>query len=140
MGISCKEYYQLCKNRGIKPDELSKNIGSSIPRGASKKSGDKYKSHIHLVLFALYVSELEQEYKFSDRKFRFDWAIPGIKLAVEYNGIMSEKSGHTTVTGHTKDCEKINLAQILGWKVLVYTPLNYENIGRDLTLITPQIE
>lgn len=66
------------------------------------------------------------------RKFRFDWCIPQLMIAIEYEGLMSEKSGHTTINGYTKDCEKYNLAQIGGWKVLRYTALNYKNLERDL--------
>lgn len=76
-----------------------------------------------------YVKEL----KFSDkRKFRFDYAIPFYRIAVEFEGIISTKSRHTTITGYTRDCEKYNLAQIEGWKVLRYTALNYGNLEQDL--------
>jgi hypothetical protein len=77
--------------------------------------------------------ELCQEYKFDKiRKWRFDWCFPALKIAVEYNGIMSKKSRHTTITGYSKDMEKINAAQTLGWRVLQYTPLNYKNVLIDL--------
>lgn len=76
------------------------------------------------------------EHKFDDkRKFRFDWAIPSLRLGVEYEGLMSKKSRHTTPTGFTNDAEKYNLAQISGWRVLRYTALNYKNIERDLLKI-----
>jgi len=76
-----------------------------------------------------YVKEL----KFSDkRKFRFDFAIPLYRIAVEFEGIISTKSRHTSITGYTRDCEKYNLAQIEGWKVLRYTALNYGNLEQDL--------
>jgi len=76
-----------------------------------------------------YVEELQFHHK---RLFRFDWAIPELKIAIEYEGIFSKKSGHTTVTGYTKDCIKYNLAAIEGWKVLRYTAKNYENLSQDL--------
>ena len=76
---------------------------------------------------------LEAEFKFhSVRKWRFDWALPGIKLAIEYEGIMSAKSRHTTISGFTGDIEKYNAAQIAGWTVLRYTTLNYKNMIKDL--------
>lgn len=77
---------------------------------------------------------LRTEYKFSKKKYRFDWCIPEEMIAVEYNGIMSKKSRHTTVTGYSKDMTKINLAQSLGWTVYQYTPLNYEEIKNDLKI------
>lgn len=80
--------------------------------------------------------EFEKEYKFSkDRKFKFDYAIPSLMLACEYEGLMSSKSRHTTATGYSKDCEKYNLAQIEGWKVLRYTALNYTQLEKDLQKI-----
>lgn len=73
------------------------------------------------------------EYKFHEtRKWRFDIAIPSMKVAIEYEGIMSRKSRHTTVTGYTKDCEKYNAATIAGWRVLRYNALNYKSVGEDM--------
>lgn len=76
------------------------------------------------------------EYKFSDdRKFRFDIAIPEKKIAIEYEGLFSDKSRHTSVTGFTMDTEKYNLAIIEGWRVLRYTPMNYKHFFADLNKI-----
>lgn len=80
-----------------------------------------------------YVDELQFHHK---RKFRFDWAIPEWKIAIEYEGIFSKKSGHTTVSGYTKDCEKYNLATLEGWKILRYTAKNYKELGNDLRFIS----
>jgi|SRR5665213_29551 len=80
--------------------------------------------------------QFEKEYRFHvKRKFRFDFALPEYKIAVEYDGLNSEKSGHTTLTGFTKDTEKINLAISEGWKVLRYTVLNYGNVLQDIQKI-----
>lgn len=73
------------------------------------------------------------EYRFHPtRKWRFDYAIPDKMIAIEYNGIMSAKSRHTTVIGYSNDLEKINQAQLLGWKVLQYTPLNVVQLMDDI--------
>ena len=73
------------------------------------------------------------EHKFlAYRKFRFDVAILPLKIAIEYEGLMSEKSGHTTLVGFTKNTEKYNLAVIDGWKLLRYTCKNYQDFGKDL--------
>ena len=45
---------------------------------------------------------------------------------------MSEKSGHTTLVGFTKNTEKYNLAVFGGWKLLRYTCKNYQDFGKDL--------
>jgi len=73
------------------------------------------------------------EYRFSnERKFRFDFYLPNFKTGIEYEGLMSAKSRHTSIKGYSDDCEKYNLAQLIGLKVLRYTALNYQNISLDL--------
>lgn len=82
------------------------------------------------------IKDYVEELQFHEvRMFRFDWAIPDMMLAIEYEGLMSRKSGHTTISGYTKDCEKYNLAQLEGWKVLRYTALNYTDLEKDLKLL-----
>jgi hypothetical protein len=79
---------------------------------------------------------LQEEYKFHvERNFRLDYFIPALKLGIEYEGIMSEKSRHTTVTGYSKDTDKYRLAAMEGINVLRYTPLNYKNVIDDLNEI-----
>ena len=74
---------------------------------------------------------LSFEYQFAKpRKFRFDIALPKEMIAIEYEGINSSKSRHTTITGYTKDCEKYNLATMNGWKVFRYTALNYKEVEK----------
>lgn len=95
----------------------------------------KYKLHIISVLKKSGL-EFEEEYKFDEvRKFRFDWAIEDYRIAIEYEGIFSEKSGHTTISGYTKDITKYNLATKLGWQILRYTAENYLEIENDLKLL-----
>ena len=79
---------------------------------------------------------LDEEYRFCpDRKFRFDFCIQSLKIGIEYEGLNSEKSGHTTLKGFTKDTEKYNLAQSLGWNVIRVTVLNYKKILQELEKI-----
>lgn len=95
----------------------------------------KYKLHIISVLKKSGL-EFEEEYKFDEvRKFRFDWAIEEYRIAIEFEGIITEKSRHTTIEGFSNDCIKYNLAQCNGWMVLRYTVLNYKNIEFDLKKI-----
>ncbi|HEX8575784.1 MAG TPA: hypothetical protein VF677_05780 [Flavobacterium sp.] len=79
------------------------------------------------------IESYTMEYRFDEfRKFRFDYAIPSVMIAIEYEGIMSSKSRHTTVGGYSKDIEKYNLAVTQGWKVLRYTAMNYQDLYTDL--------
>ena len=82
------------------------------------------------------IESYQTEYKFDDvRKFRFDYAISSLMIAIEYEGIMSDKSRHTTIGGYSKDIEKYNLAVTQGWKVLRYTAMNYLELYTDLEKI-----
>lgn len=127
--------------------KLDNNLNENKPK--KNVLGNKYivngkisveKQAIKTVLWVLnregLIEKAVEEIEFHpDRKFRFDWALPSLMIAIEYEGLFSKKSGHTTVDGYTKDCEKYNLAQINGWKVLRYTAINYKNLERDLNLI-----
>ena len=62
-----------------------------------------------------------KEYKFSSRKSKFDYAIPEIKLAIEYEGGTWSGGSHVRPGRYASDCEKYNLAQMMGWRVLRYT-------------------
>ncbi len=83
------------------------------------------------------------EYRFCpERKFRADYYLPDLNLLVEYEGIgiaadggraYSGASRHTSLAGYSKDCEKYNLAQILGYRLLRYTALNYTQARQDLS-------
>lgn len=82
------------------------------------------------------IKSYQTEYKFDEvRKFRFDWAIPELMIAIEYEGVFSAKSRHTTVAGFSEDCRKYNLAIANGWRVLRYTALNYLELYTDLEKI-----
>lgn len=75
-----------------------------------------------------------EEFKFLEkRKFRFDWYVEELRLGIEYEGIVSNKSRHTSITGFTRDCEKYNLAQINGYDVLRFTVINYTDLEEMMT-------
>ena len=66
--------------------------------------------------------QYETEHKFlPDRRFRFDYAIPVRKVAIEYEGATWARGRHTRGAGYAKDCEKYSLAAINGWCVIRIT-------------------
>ena len=80
-----------------------------------------------------YGKELRAEFRFCPgRRFRADWYIPSINVLVEYEGIFAAKSRHTHLEGYSTDCEKYNLATVLGFRVLRYTARNYAQAQADL--------
>ena len=63
-----------------------------------------------------------EEYMFHPtRKWRFDFANPEAKIAVECNGGQWTKSGHSSGRGLQRDAEKTNAANALGWTVYTLT-------------------
>ena len=62
------------------------------------------------------------EYRFHPtRRWRFDFAWPDHKLAVEIEGGAWTGGRHTRGSGFVGDCDKYNAATILGWRVLRFT-------------------
>lgn len=64
-----------------------------------------------------------REFKFHPkRKWRFDFAFPNQKVAIEFEGgVFLPKARHTSSIGYSGDVEKYREAVLLGWKVLRYT-------------------
>lgn len=131
-----KELLAAGKIRGFK------YAGKPGPRHPKKKgtptfvkpSKEKQWIHDNLVYWCNQQAvTLETEYKFHpDRKWRFDWAIPSLKIAIEYEGLFSAKSRHTTISGFNNDTEKYNACQAAGWRLLRYTAKNHKNLVQDL--------
>lgn len=58
------------------------------------------------------------------RNFRFDFAWPQQRVALEIEGALWKKGGggHSHPSGIKKDIEKYNLAAICGWRILRVVP------------------
>ena len=77
-------------------------------------------ARLALQLRAVKLDGWEREYRFHvKRRWRFDFAWPAVKLAVEIDGY---GMNHYSVMGRTQDLEKQNEAVKEGWRVLRYTP------------------
>jgi len=56
-------------------------------------------------------------------------------LAVEVEGGVYSRGRHTTGIGFTRDCDKLNCAVLLGWRVLRFTA-EMVNDGTALKMIS----
>ena len=67
--------------------------------------------------------ECVKEYKFHPtRRWRFDYAIPEHKIALEVEGGVWTGGQHTSPKGFLNDIEKYNTATLMGWRVFRTTP------------------
>lgn len=142
------------KNKGLKilnglPDDRVSNgrvfdstnivvVDKKKPiKNTGKRKGEQL-GHIKLVLRAMDIAIVEEYVFHPTRKWRFDVAVPALKIAFEYEGVFSRgenwtgKSRHTTIKGYTGDIEKYNAATKLGWTVMRYHAGNYKNCYDDM--------
>jgi very-short-patch-repair endonuclease len=64
-----------------------------------------------------------REYRFHrQRRWRFDFAWPRYKVAVEIDGGIYSRGRHVRGSGFERDAEKGNAAVMAGWLVLHFTP------------------
>lgn len=71
-----------------------------------------------------------REYPFAKgigRRWRFDFAFPEHKVAVEVEGGAFVGGRHTRGAAFEADCEKYNEAVLLGWRVIRVTPRQVED-------------
>lgn len=105
----------------------------------AKRKPDKAKDFAGQIAAALNMLGIgcEREYRFiRDRRFRFDIALPGYKIAIEFEGGIFTGGRHTRSKGYANDAKKYNLATMHGWKLLRYTTeitkeLNWEFKAAD---------
>jgi very-short-patch-repair endonuclease len=85
------------------------------------------------------ISDLVPEHKFHPtRRWRFDYAYPVVKLAIEVEGGIYSYGRHTRGKGYTEDCRKYNAAILEGWKVIRFTQEMLRNEFDDCINIVKQ--
>jgi very-short-patch-repair endonuclease len=85
--------------------------------------------------------DMTRELKFHPtRRWRFDFALPSQKLAIEIEG----RGRHQTVAGTRADCEKYNEAARLGWRVLRFPATDRKQASEwaatVIDVLTPESE
>lgn len=77
-----------------------------------------HKDALALWLQNEYGDAVVPEFRFHPtRKWRFDFALPDYKVAIEFDGVVSH-SAHTSITNVLNDSSKFNEAALLGWIVI----------------------
>jgi len=78
----------------------------------------------------------EAEYRFHPkRKWRFDFAYPQKKIAIECEGAIWTCGRHTRGGGFITDCRKYNTAAIMGWTVLRYPYCMIREAVEDIKIL-----
>ena len=107
-----------------------------IPVKTKKKAQKPAKQPLRDVFTVICKTDLkevcEKEFKFHPvRKWRFDYAFPEHKIALEVEGGVWTGGRHTSSVGFLNDMEKDNTATPMGWRVFRPTP---DDLYREKTL------
>ena len=91
----------------------------------SKKTKQKQPKHdAYCLLLRQHLNvEVVAEHRFHPtRMWRFDYAIPEHRIAIEIDGGVWQQGRHNRPKGYIADLDKFNHAATLGWRVLKFTP------------------
>ena len=107
-----------------------------IPVKTKKKAQKPAKQPLRDVFTVICKTDLkevcEKEFKFHPvRKWRFDYAFPEHKIALEVEGGVWTGGRHTSSVGFLNDMEKYNTATLMGWRFFRTTP---DDLYRKKTL------
>ena len=96
---------------------------------AKTKKKDRY-AFFPVYCKSIINATLVPEHRFHPvRMWRFDFAIPELKIAIEVEGGFFSKgvSGHSSGKMAREDMEKYNTAALLGWRLLRLMPEQLDN-------------
>lgn len=104
-----------------KKTQLAQNSGK-ITRKAKTQPPSEHDLFTRLCASSL-GAECVKEYRFyKPRKWRFDYALPLYRIAVEVEGGVWTGGRHVRPQGFLGDMQKYNTAALLGWRVFRTTP------------------
>lgn len=108
----------------------------SLPAKKNKTAQKPAKQPLRDVFTVICKTDLKQdcekEFRFHPvRKWRFDYALPEHKIALEVEGGVWTGGRHTSSVGFLNDMEKYNTATLMGWRVFRTTP---EDLYKKKTL------
>jgi very-short-patch-repair endonuclease len=122
---------RLAKKADLRPAKASGN--GKVAKGAQKPRKSRsgaFKPHSGSKGEIAFAAQLEQagitgwvrEYRFAPpKRWRFDFAWPEKRFAVEIEGAIWSQGRHSRGSGVVGDMEKYNAAALAGWVVLRFT-------------------
>jgi hypothetical protein len=106
-----------------------------VPKGQETETLDAVSGPLETILHAAGLPPPEREHRFAlPRRWRFDYAWPAHRLALEVEGGVWTGGRHVRGRGYEADCEKYSEAALRGWRVLRVTPAMLRD-GRALALL-----
>ncbi len=93
-----------------------------VAQAERKKLEEAFASGLRM--FGRDIPEPVREHRFdAERRWRFDFAWPDAKVAVEIHGgaHLGQRGGHTSAKGLHRDAEKSSAAAMAGWLLLTLT-------------------
>lgn len=128
-----REQLNSLERRGLIPAGSVARRSGRTPGGRKGTSG--LPPLLRNILRTLGYPPLVEEFAFHpSRQWRFDAAIPSLMLAVEVDGGTRTGGRHVRGDGFERDCEKLNAAALLGWRVLRFTTSMVQD-GRALVAL-----
>ncbi len=131
-----RELYVKQQNKAKKRSRAPRGVAQSV----KKLDTDLFQKLAHEDLGILF----EKEYRFHpSRQWRFDYACPELKIAVEVEGGVWTQGRHTRGAGFMGDIEKYNAASSMGWVLIRTTPeklckaFTFDTIRQTLKTLKP---
>lgn len=110
------------------PNEIlfDSRASNNRPTEASRELGRAVRESLTRLFLAHWqrneLPELQPEYHFHElRLWRFDYALPAYKIAIEVDGGTRQRGRHNRAEGYAKDAVKINTATSMGWRVFRFS-------------------
>lgn len=109
---------------------------AKIPRALSK-----HEENFNITWRVLGGPPATREYEFHPKRcWRFDFAWPDTRVAVEIDGGVNDGPGrgaHSRRKGYAEDCEKLNEAAFMGWTVFRLVPdmITVANVTRIIRAV-----
>lgn len=95
---------------------------TELEKARKRAKREKHEKAFEFMWNALGGPAMKREATFCERRWRFDFAHLGTKVAVEIEGGVWSGGRHTRGKGYIEDCTKYNRASVLGWTVFRLTP------------------
>lgn len=114
--------WSKAEKRYIKAPESKDAILAKIHQAKKISQGEKLRRRFEHVWHDEGGPELTPEFKFHPiRLWRFDFAVPSIRVGIEVDGGVFINGGHNRGAQITKDYEKRNSALCMGWRCFQLT-------------------